>query len=532
MIVSNLKKEINGKIIFADINFSLDNNEKAILIGINGAGKSTLLKTIAGIIPKDNGKINANGEKIAMLKQEIPTSAYELSVIEYIKKEIGIYDLENKLHELESDLKESNIELYGDLLDQFLKLDGYNLETNLLYIMSGLKLSCNLDKKIGSLSGGEKIKVLLTILILSNADILLLDEPTNNLDIEAILWLEHYLQLSDKKMIIVSHDEEFISCIGTKIFELENGNLREYKQNFNDYTKMKEQEYQALLEKHQKKEEEKEKVKAALQKQKEWTRKGLKQTSNDNDKIAANFKKEKTKKTSGRISQLTKDLERLNEPDEFKKKEEIELLVNLSTSKGNTTITINDLICGYPDFHLPSLNFSIPFGTRLQIVGPNGSGKSTLIKTIIGNISPISGSITLGSAIKIGYISQDSFNLLSNDITVYDYLNHDSKFEPSFVFTMLNKFHIKYENKDNNYNNLSPGERTRVNLVKLALEEINVLILDEATNHLDMEAIKLLESVITTFNGTIICISHNRKFNDILNPDMVLDIQSGQINYD
>lgn len=228
MIVKNLSKSFNSNKILDNISFVLEDNDKVCLIGNNGAGKSTLLKILNGDINYDSGNINYNDENIGMLMQEIDIKDYDLTITCYIKRKTGFENIENKLKELEKNLSDSNMEEYGNVLDLYLKLDGYNFENNINMLLNGLGLNKDLNKKVKELSGGEKIKVLLTILLLSNPDIMLLDEPTNNLDIDGITYLENYLVKLNKKMIIVSHDEEFLNNISNKIFELNQGKLTEY----------------------------------------------------------------------------------------------------------------------------------------------------------------------------------------------------------------------------------------------------------------------------------------------------------------
>ena len=189
------------------------------------------------------------------------------------------------------------------------------------------------------------------------------------------------------------------------------------------------------------------------------------------------------------------------------------------------------MVCGYENFSTPPVSIDIPFGTRINIQGKNGTGKTTFIKTILGEIPAISGHISIGNEVKAGYISQDSLDTEETECSVYEYLSKGTDTDKSMLFNILNKFHINYDDKDKPFSSLSPGQRTRVNLAKLAINETNILILDEATNHLDIEAIHVLEEVIESFNGTIISISHNRSFNVILNADVNLNIETGTITY-
>ena len=530
MIVKNLSKSFNSNKILDNISFVLEDNDKVCLIGNNGTGKSTLLKILNGDINYDSGNINYNDESIGMLMQEIDIEDYDLTIIDYIKKKTNFLLLEEKLHKLEKNLNDSNMEEYGNVLDLYLKLDGYNFENNINMLLNGLGLNKDLNKKVKELSGGEKIKVLLTILLLSNPDIMLLDEPTNNLDIDGITYLENYLVKLNKKMIIVSHDEEFLNNISNKIFELNQGKLTEYKMPYYEYLDYKEKEYKRNLEKYNSINEKKEELKSRIKEAEKWSNKGVNKKKKDNDKIAANFAKEQTKKTSGNISKLKRELEK-EENIDFKKKEKVSFDVNFTNEKGNKDIVINNLVCGYENFKTNKINLNIPFGMRVRIDGKNGTGKSTFIKTLLSRIDKVSGNIIKGNEVKFGYISQDTL-IEDNNKTIYEYLTDGiDEVNNGLLFTVLDKFNISYEDRNKKYSKLSPGERTRVNLAKLSIDEVNVLVLDEITNHLDMEALNLIYDMLCSFKGTIISISHNRKFNEILSPDITYNISSSKIEY-
>ena len=530
MIVKNLSKSFNSNKILDNISFVLEDNDKVCLIGNNGTGKSTLLKILNGDINYDSGNINYNDESIGMLMQEIDIEDYDLTIIDYIKKKTNFLLLEEKLHKLEKNLNDSNMEEYGNVLDLYLKLDGYNFENNINMLLNGLGLNKELNKKVKELSGGEKIKVLLTILLLSNPDIMLLDEPTNNLDIDGITYLENYLVKLNKKMIIVSHDEEFLNNMSNKIFELNQGKLTEYKMPYYEYLDYKKKEYKRNLDKYNSINEKKEELKSRIKEAEKWSNKGVNKKKKDNDKIAANFAKEQTKKTSGNISKLKRELEK-EENIDFKKKEKVSFDVNFTNEKGNKDIVINDLVCGYENFKTNKINLNIPFGMRVRIDGKNGTGKSTFIKTLLSRIDKVSGNIIKGNEVKFGYISQDTL-IEDNNKTIYEYLTEEmDEVNNGLLFTVLDKFNISYEDRNKKYSKLSPGERTRVNLAKLSIDEVNVLVLDEITNHLDMEALNLIYDMLGSFKGTIISISHNRKFNEILSPDITYNISSSKIEY-
>lgn len=529
MQVSNLKIGFKNEEVLRDVNFHLAQGDKVGLVGPNGSGKSTLLKVLAGELNLDSGKIRLENETIAYLKQEISHEFDNYSIINYIKNQTGIGKLEIRLSELENNLTDDNMNEYGDILDKFILLDGYSFESNLQNIISGLNLNKDLNSKICTLSGGEKIKVLLSTMLLSNGDILLLDEPTNNLDIEAINWLENYLINLKKSIIMVSHDEVFLNNIVSKIYEMFNGTIQEYNLGYEAYLNQKDVEYEQSKAKYLNAIQERKKIKDRLQKAKDWSNKGItSKAHNDNDKIANNFAKERT--CSSEVSKLAKALEDLDIPT-FQERKKINFFLDLDNEKGNKNIYVNDLICGYDNFCTVPLNLNIEFGSKININGSNGSGKTTFIKTLLGLIEPIDGNITIGTDVKIGYISQDTI-IDDKNISVYDFIiDGFEDVDRSLIFTLLNNFGFNYDDRNKKYSELSPGQRTRVNLAKIALHKINVLILDEITNHLDKEALDLIYELVESYPGTIISISHNRKYNEILKPNLALDIATGKIDY-
>jgi ATP-binding cassette, subfamily F, member 3 len=529
MQVSNLTGGFKNEKILKDINFYLAPGDKVGLVGPNGSGKSTLLKALAGELKLDYGKIRLENEKVTYLQQEISHEYDNYSIIDYIKSQTGVSKLEDSLSKLEKNLTDKNMNEYSDVLNKFLAIDGYSFENNLKNIINGLKLNKNLESKIFTLSGGEKIKVLLSSMLLSNGDVLLLDEPTNNLDIEAIEWLEKYLINFSKSIIMVSHDEVFLNNIVSKIFEMSNGKIKEYNLNYNDYLLQKDLEYEQNKTNYLNAIDEREKIKNKLQKSQDWLNKGISSKAHkDNDKIANNFAKERT--NSSEVSKLSKSLEDIEIPT-FQERKKINFFLDLDNDKGNKNICVDNLICGYDNFQTVPLNFNIDFGYKISITGSNGSGKTTFIKTLLGLIKPIDGNIIIGSGVKTGYISQDTI-VDNKNTSVYDFIiDGIENVNSTLIFTLLNNFGFKYDDRNKKYSELSPGQRTRVNLAKIALHKINVLILDEITNHLDKEALDLIYELVESYTGTIISISHNRKYNEILNADYSLDIATGNIDY-
>lgn len=531
MILNNLTYEIAGKKIIDNITFSINKGDKIGLVGKNGAGKTTLLKIISGDIKEYNGSIE-DANAVSILKQEIPVKYMDYTIIDYLKDVCNILFLEEKIESFNFD--NSDINIYYDLLEKFNSLDGYNFDNKVKKCLNELKLSKNLKDKISELSGGEKIKVLITELLLKNADILLLDEPTNNLDTNTIEYLKDTLRHLGKSLIVVSHDEAFLSEIVNKVFVLEDGKITEYNVGYEEYLSLKENEYNNNMLEYEKALKEKQNIKKRIQRAKEWENRGRnKKANNDNDKIANNYAKEKTK--SADVSKLNKQLEKMEIPD-FKYKEDIDYFFRFDEDRGNKDIVLNNLVLGYASdesrcFKTAEVNATIKFGEKVSIVGSNGTGKTSLLKTIIGKIPPISGSVQIGNFAKIGYISQDTYIKNENDdTTIFKYITEgNDKVDKTFIFNVLNKFDIPYEKRNDKYNLLSPGERVRVNLAKFASTNTNIIILDEPTNHLDIEGISIIYDLIKSYKGTIISVSHNKKYNDMLKPDKIIYIETGEV---
>jgi ATP-binding cassette subfamily F protein 3 len=470
MQVSNLTGGFKNEKILKDINFYLAPGDKVGLVGPNGSGKSTLLKALAGELKLDYGKIRLENEKVTYLQQEISHEYDNYSIIDYIKSQTGVSKLEDSLSKLEKNLTDKNMNEYSDVLNKFLAIDGYSFENNLKNIINGLKLNKNLESKIFTLSGGEKIKVLLSSMLLSNGDVLLLDEPTNNLDIEAIEWLEKYLINFSKSIIMVSHDEVFLNNIVSKIFEMSNGKIKEYNLNYNDYLLQKDLEYEQNKTNYLNAIDEREKIKNKLQKSQDWLNKGISSKAHkDNDKIANNFAKERT--NSSEVSKLSKSLEDIEIPT-FQERKKINFFLDLDNDKGNKNICVDNLICGYDNFQTVPLNFNIDFGYKISITGSNGSGKTTFIKTLLGLIKPIDGNIIIGSGVKTGYISQDTI-VDNKNTSVYDFIiDGIENVNSTLIFTLLNNFGFKYDDRNKKYSELSLSKISYISLFLSSLLDI------------------------------------------------------------
>ena len=534
MIVKNLCKAYKAKEVLDNISFEIHANDKIGLVGINGCGKSTLLKFLAGEEKQDAGEIKfRTNENVAILKQEIDTNMYDMSILDYLKKQSGIGDIEQQLHQLEQDLNDKNMDLYSELLDRFIICDGYNFDTNAQAVLSGLKLNKSFDDKVAILSGGEKIKLMLATVLLGTSETLLLDEPTNNLDLASVEFLINYLKSIKKSYIVVSHDEKFLDEVTTKTFELKNGVITEFPFSCSKYLEVQELAFEQSKKQYEEAREQQSYLRNKLAQATTIASSTKGKTAKDNDKIAHDYKVGKGENKSGAlVKKLTKQLENVEIDNDFRDKPIFNFKINETEEKTSKDIALQDLVCGYDGFSTNVINLTIPFGTRVLIRGENGSGKTTLLKTLIHELPPKSGEVYIGRGVKIGYIEQNTLVNNKSDLDMLSYVIGDNAdIDKSFVYQILNSFGVPYEEKDKPFKDFSAGQRTKINLAKLAIHKINTLVLDEPTNHLDLEATQVLCSALESFKGTVIAVTHNLSLIEHLHPDIILDINRYTTEY-
>ena len=536
--VEDVSKSYNGKDVLNNISFSLDEGEKAGIIGLNGIGKTTLLKIIAGDEKPDSGKIiRDKNSLVGYFKQEFKISEEDRDIISFIKNFIGIDVIEKQMNEAEKAMgtDESKIQEFCDLQEEYMRLDGYNIDYKLDQILSGLGLDNTIKKKkISELSGGQKEKVMLTAVLLKGTDLLLLDEPTNNLDIKSMNWLEKYLKNNNSPMLIVSHDRKFLDDVITKVMEIDfyTRNMKEYPGNYSEYKKFKEDEQNAEIRKYNEQQEKIGELRKSITQKKEWAQRGNKQGVSDNDKYTRGYIRDRSQGLASNAKEIEAQINQMDKIERPKIKNRLHIDIKGENTKGNKNIETRNLVSGYENgFKNEPVTTSIEYGDRLVIMGNNGSGKSTFLRTLIGKQKPISGEQNIGSGVKIGYLAQDTKE--NTNETIEDYfkksINYASLEDKSLIYTVLKQFNFDYEERAKKYSMLSPGERTRLKLAIFSMQDINTLVLDEPTNHLDIEALEAIEEVLKDFDGTVIAISHDREFIKNISPTKILKFANGKV---
>jgi ATP-binding cassette subfamily F protein 3 len=498
---SNIDKTFVDNHVIKNASFHIEDYEKAAIVGINGAGKSTLLKIIIGSLPADNGLVTfAKDKSFGYLAQHQAVDSENSIFDELLTVKAEVLELEASIRQAELDMKhaqgdelEALLKKYTNMTHRFEDINGYAYKSEVTGILKGLGFNEeDFDKKVATLSGGQKTRVALGKLLLQKPDLIMLDEPTNHLDLNSIAWLETYLLNYKGAVIIVSHDRYFLDKIATKIIEIDNGVVTSFKGNYSDY---------ALQKEHLRTEQ----MNAYLNQQKE-----IKHQEAVIDKLKQ-FNREKSIKRAESREKMLDKIERLDKPSEVKS--DMKLTLTPHIQSGNDVISVQGLSKSFDNQNLFSdVSFEIKRGEHVAIIGDNGTGKTTLLKIINELVAPDSGKIQLGSNVEIGYYDQEH-HVLHMDKTLFEEISDDYPYLTNTeIRNTLAAFLFTGEDVFKKISSLSGGERGRVSLAKLMLSEANFLILDEPTNHLDIMSKEILETALNAYEGTVLYVSHDRYF--------------------
>ena len=503
MILScqNISKAFGTDEILKNISFHIEDHEKAAIVGINGAGKSTLLKIIMGEMAPDEGQVViSKGKNLGYLSQLATVSSGNTIYEEVMEAKKDIIDLYHRMKALEQEIAATSGDALEPLLNTYSRLthayedaNGYGLNSEVSGVLIGLGFKEDeFEKKVDTLSGGQKTRVCLGKLLLSKPDILLLDEPTNHLDMNSIAWLETFLQNYKGAVIIVAHDRYFLDRIVTKVIEIENHKGQVFSGNYTQYAEKKAQQREILWKAWQNQQQEirhQEEVIAKLK----------------------SFNREKSIKRAESREKMLAKVERLDKPVE--ENASMHLVLHPNVISGNDVLDIEDLSKSFGSHQLFShVDISIKRGERVALIGSNGTGKTTILKIINGLLSPDTGDIHLGAKVHIGYYDQEH-QLLSQEKTIFEEISDAyPTLDNTRIRTVLAAFLFTGDDVFKRIKELSGGERGRISLAKLMLSDANFLILDEPTNHLDIVSKEILENALRSYTGTLLYVSHDRYF--------------------
>ncbi len=503
MILScqHITKSYGTESVPRDVSFHLEEGEKAALIGVNGAGKTTLLRILTGQENADSGVSSVKGGcRIGYLAQyqelEGSCTIYE----EVRKARLELLDMEQRIRAMETEMagvpsagNPALLQKYEETLQEFERRNGYASESEIIGVLRGLGFAeSDYNRKLSSLSGGQKTRVVLARVLLEEPDILLLDEPTNHLDVSSVRWLEARLSRYPGTLLLVSHDRYFMDRLVTHVIEIERGISLSFPGNYTAFSRKKAEKRKAALRAWEKQD-------AAIRHQEAVIRK-LRQ-----------FNREKSISRAESREKLLQKTERLEKPSNLDADMRLELVP--SQESGKDVCLVEGLQKRFSSDPLFSdLHFMIRRGERIGLIGDNGTGKSTILKILGGDLEPDAGQIRFGSRVQTGYYDQEQ-QLLHEDKTLFDEISDSYPDRTQTeIRNMLAAFLFTGDDAFKQISALSGGERARVTLAKLMLSGANFLLLDEPTNHLDIESREILEDALCRFTGTILFVSHDRYF--------------------
>lgn len=496
--LNNVTKNFVVNEVFSNVKMEINDKDRIAIVGRNGAGKSTLLKIISGEIDFDNGERTVSKDTtIGYLSQEFIVRE-DLSIYEEMITCFNeIIELEKELEKISYELTSENIESNPGLLDKYDRLQNqvlthkdYHYKSKIDSVLYGLDFDKEVfDKKISTFSGGEKTRLSMAKLLLSEPDLLILDEPTNHLDMENVAWLENYLSSYNGAIVIVSHDRYFIDKVVSVVYNLEFGKLKKYVGNYSNFLRQYEEDYEKNLKEYVSQQKDIKRLEEFVQK---------------------NIARASTSKMAKSRQKVLDKMEIIDNPRKDDKAANIEF--RIKEQSGRDVLIVNDLQVGYEEQVGQKYNFSVYKGDRIAIVGKNGIGKSTLIKTIAKKQKELGGNIQYGSKVSLGYYDQKQAEFESSKTILNELWDEYPLMKEAEVRTVLGRFLFRGDDVLKIVRDLSGGEKARLQLAKLMLEKNNLLILDEPTNHLDITSKQVLEEALENYEGTILFVSHDRYF--------------------
>jgi ATPase subunit of ABC transporter with duplicated ATPase domains len=498
--LDNIGKQNGKQIVFVEASAALQKGEKVGLVGPNGAGKTTLFRMITGQEQPDEGQVVADrGITIGYFSQDVGEMFGRSAVFEVMDGAGPVSAVAAELKELEADMAdpgraddiEAIIERYGEAQARFEDLGGYALEGRAREVLAGLRFSEEMmDGDVGALSGGWKMRVALARILLMRPDAMLLDEPSNHLDLESLIWLEDFLKNYDGALLMTSHDREFMNRIVTKVVEIDGGALTTYSGDYEFYEQQR-----ALNEKQQQ---------AQFERQQAMLAKEI--------KFIERFKARASH--AAQVQSRVKKLDKIERVEPPKRRQSVAFEFPPAPRSGDDVVSLKNVHKRYGDRSIyEGLDFAVSRKERWCVMGVNGAGKSTLLKLVAGAAQPDAGAVALGGSVKMGYFAQHAMDLLDGERTVFQSL------EDSFpqagqgsLRALAGCFGFSGDDVEKKCRVLSGGEKARLIMAKMLYDPPNFLVLDEPTNHLDIVTKEMLITALSQYEGTMLFVSHDRRF--------------------
>ena len=494
--VSNVSVQFGKRVLFNDVNLKFTSGNCYGIIGANGAGKSTFLRTIYGDLDPTTGSIALGpGERLSVLSQDhFKWDAFTVMDTVMMGHTV-LWDIMKQREELyaKEDFTDEDGLKVSELEERFAELDGWNAESDAAMLLSGLGIKEDKHYTLmGELSGKEKVRVMLAQALYGNPDNLLLDEPTNDLDMETVTWLEEYLSNFEHTVLVVSHDRHFLNMVCTHMADLDYGELRVYPGNYDEYMTAATQARERLMSDNAKK-------KAQISELQSFV-----------SRFSANASK--SKQATSRARQIDKI-----KLDEVKASSRQNPFIRFEQDKKlfRNALEIDGLSKGFDNGPLfKNLRMLLEVGDKLAVLGTNGVGKTTLLKTLVGELEPDSGFAKWSENANIGYYAQDHESEFAEDLTLFDWMSQwkQPSDDEQVVRGYLGRLLFSQDDIKKSVKVLSGGEKGRMLFGKLMMQRPNILVMDEPTNHMDMESIEALNMALEMYEGTLVFVSHDREF--------------------
>jgi ATPase subunit of ABC transporter with duplicated ATPase domains len=498
--LDNIGKQNGHQIVFIEASAVLNRGEKVGLVGPNGAGKTTLFRLITGEEQPDEGQVSTDrGITIGYFSQDVGEMSGRSAVAEVMDGAGPVSDVAAELADLEAAMAdpsraaemEALIERYGELQAQFEDLGGYALEGKAREVLAGLSFSQEMmDGDVGALSGGWKMRVALARILLMRPDVMLLDEPSNHLDLESLIWLEHFLKGYEGALMMTSHDREFMDRIVKKIIEIDGGALTTYSGGYEFYVEQRglaERQQQAQFERQQ----------AMLAKEMRFIERFKARASH-----------------AAQVQSRVKSLEKIERVEPPKRRQTVVFDIPPAPRSGEEVATLRGVHKRYGTRTIyDGLDFQVRRKERWCVMGINGAGKSTLLKLVTRSTAADEGTVTLGASVKMGYFAQHAMEVLDGERTVFQSLeDHFPQANQGSLRTLAGCFGFSGDDVEKKCRVLSGGEKARLVMAQILFDPPNFLVLDEPTNHLDLATKEMLIAALAAYDGAMLFVSHDRRF--------------------
>ncbi|WP_027992081.1 ribosomal protection-like ABC-F family protein [Sinorhizobium meliloti] len=515
--IENISKSNSHRILYIEASAALNRGEKIGLVGPNGAGKTTLFRMITGQELPDEGQVAVEkGMTIGYFDQDVGEMAGRSAVAEVMEGAGPVSAVAAELRELETAMSDPDrmdemdaiVERYGEVQARYEELDGYALEGRAREVLAGLSFSQEMmDGDVAKLSGGWKMRVALARILLMRPDVMLLDEPSNHLDLESLIWLENFLKGYDGALLMTSHDREFMNRIVTKIIEIDGGALTTYSGDYGFY-----EEQRALNARQQQ---------AQFERQQAMLAKEI--------KFIERFKARASH--ASQVQSRVKKLEKIDRVEPPRRRQTVAFEFLPAPRSGEDVVNLKSVHKTYGSRTIyDGLDFMVRRRERWCIMGINGAGKSTLLKLVTGTTNPDKGSVSLGASVKLGYFAQHSMDLLDGESTILQWLEERfPKAGQAPLRALAGCFGFSGDDVEKRCRVLSGGEKARLVMAAMLFDPPNLLVLDEPTNHLDLDTKEMLIKALSAYQGTMLFVSHDRRFLSALS-NRVLELTPDGIN--